>query len=287
MMKKMVLAAGAAVSLAIGACPGFSADIPREWREPVKPFRIVGNIYYVGMKGISAYLITSGKQAVLLDGTLEENVPAIEQNIKSLGFELSDIKILINSHAHYDHAAGLAQIKRDSGAALYASEGDKWGLEHGAQVGDITYTPGPFPPVKVDRVVRTGDSVVLGDIDLRATVTAGHTKGCTTWSMRVVEKGRPLDVVFPCGLTVAGNVLVDNKAYPGIAEDFRKTFKTLAGMKADVVLTGHPEQSGVMERQARRQAGDDNAFIDNTLLKQMVAKYQQAFEKDLAKAKAK
>jgi metallo-beta-lactamase class B len=289
-MMKTMFAASAALTAAISlspSCEANAADIPREWREPVKPFHIIGNIYYVGMKGIAAYLITSGKEAVLLDGTLKENAPTIEKNIEALGFQLKDVKILINSHAHYDHAGGLAQLKADTGAMLIASHADQWGLEHGAQDGDITYTPDPYPPVKLDRVFGKATKVDLGDIHLKGIVTPGHTKGCTTWSMTTLDNGRTLDVVFPCGVTVAGNVLVGNKAYPGIVRDFRKTFDMLAAMKADVVLTGHPEQSDVMGREARSEAGDKNAFVDSGMLKRMAGQYRQAFEKELAKARAK
>jgi metallo-beta-lactamase class B len=280
-----VAAAAMFTPLLFTAFAAHAADVPEAWRQPVKPFHIVGNIYYVGMKGISAYLITSGKQAVLLDATLKENAPAIEKHIEALGFKLSDVKILINSHAHYDHAGGLAMLKADTGATLVASKADQWGLEHGAQDGDINYTPDPYPPVKVDRSFKTTTRVDLGDIHLKGLVTPGHTKGCTTWSLTIVEKGRPLDVVFPCGLTVAGNRLVGNKAYPGIVADFRHTFDTLERMKADVVLTGHPEQSDVMERQAKAEAGNANAFIDSQMLQRMAVRYRQAFEKELAKAK--
>jgi metallo-beta-lactamase class B len=289
-MKKIMLAATAALSVAISlaSSPEASAlDIPQRWREPTKPFHVVGNIYYVGMKGIAAYLITSDKGAVLIDGTLKENAPTIEKNIEALGFKLKDVKILVNSHAHYDHAGGLAQLKADTGALLVASQADRWGLEHGLQDGDVDYTPDPYPPVKVDRVFKKTTDVELGDIHLKGIVTAGHTKGCTTWSMATVDNGRTLEVVFPCGVTVAGNVLIGNKAYPGIVKDFRKTFRTLAGMKADVVLTGHPEQSDVMGREARAAAGDGNAFVDSGMLKRMADQYRQAFEKQLAKARAK
>jgi metallo-beta-lactamase class B len=289
-MNKTTLAAKAAIALTAGLHAGLAngaTDIPGEWRQPVKPFHIIGNIYYVGMKGISAYLITSGKQAVLLDGTLKENAPVIEKNIEALGYKLKDVKILINSHAHYDHAGGLARLKEDTGATLIASKADQWGLEHGVQDGDITYTPEPYPPVKVDRSFETTDTVTLGDIVLKATVTPGHTKGCTTWSTTTTDHGKALNVVFPCGVTVAGNVLVGNKTYPEIAKDFSKTFDMLAAMKADVVLTGHPEQSDLWARKARADAGDENAFVDKDMLKRMVRKYRKAFEQELAKAGAK
>lgn len=289
-MKRTMLAATAALSVAIGLSANRQAnalDTPAAWREPVKPFHVVGNIYYVGMKGIAAYLITSGKEAVLLDGTLKENAPVIERNIEALGFALKDVKFLINSHAHYDHAGGLAQIKADTGATFIASRADRWGLEHGAQDGDITYTPDPYPPVKVDRAFEKTTNVDLGDIHLKGIVTPGHTKGCTTWSMTAVDNGRTLEVVFPCGVTVAGNVLVGNKTYPGIAKDFRKTFDMLAATQADVVLTGHPEQSDVLGREARAEAGDKNAFVDSGILKRMAEQYRKAFEKELAKGQRK
>ena len=136
-----------------------AASDPPEWTRPTAPFRIAGNIYYVGTEGLAAYLITTPKGAILLDGTMEENVPAIEANIRTLGVKLSDVKILLNSHAHFDHAGGLAALKRDTGATMMAMAGDRWALEHGTHFGLTTYPRGTFPAVKVDHVLHDGEVV--------------------------------------------------------------------------------------------------------------------------------
>lgn len=257
------------------------------WSQPTRPFRVVGNIYYVGTKGLSAYLITSGKEAILLDGTLKDTASLVEDNIAALGFKLSDVKIIVTSHAHYDHVAGVAQIKRDSGASLYAIAADRWALENGLHDGETTYRRGTFPPVKVDHVLADGDVVTLGDIRVKATLTPGHTPGCTTWSTSATEAGRVLEVVFPCSVTVAGNKLFGNRRYPGIVADFNASFDRLAAMKADVVLPAHPEFADVLGRAARRDAGNKDAFVDPDLLGQIVEKSRAAFKKELAKQKAR
>ena len=262
-----------------------AAEDTASWTRPVKPFRIAGNVYYVGTEGLAAYLITSGHRAVLLDGTLAQNAPLIERNIEALGFRLKDVKIILNSHAHFDHAGAIARIRHDTGAQFYASAGDQWALEHGEHDSDTDYPRGHFPKVAVDRVLRDGEVVALGDARLTATLTPGHTKGCTTWSTRVTDAGRILNVVFPCSLTVAGNILVGNTLYPGIAGDFERSFVTMDAMKADIVLPNHPDFADVMGREAKARVGDKDAFVDPGLLHRIVAQSRADFATELAKAK--
>jgi metallo-beta-lactamase class B len=266
------------------ALAGGPLTIPDRWTQPAKPFRIVGNVYYVGTKGLAAYLIVDEDAGViLLDGTMPENAPLIEKNVAALGYKLGDIKIILNSHAHLDHAGAIAELKRDSGAKFYASAGDRPALERGRHEGDTTYAQAVFPAVKVDRTIANGETVALGGTRLTATLTPGHTKGCTTWSMTAMEDGRELAVIFPCSLGGGGNVLVGNKAYPDIVADYQASIAAMAGMKADVVLPAHPEAAGVLERAARRDAGEKDAFVDKALLQAIVAKSKAALEKDLAK----
>ena len=254
-----------------------------DWTTPAAPFRIAGDIYYVGTKGIASYLIVSNRQAILLDVGLEQNAPLVERNIAALGFKLSDVKIILNSHAHFDHAGGIARLKRDTGAKLYASPGDRWALEHGTHDGETTYPRGHFPPVGVDHVLKDGESVALGGARMTATFTPGHTPGCTTWSTQAVEAGRTLNVVFPCSLSVAGNVLVGNRRYPGIVADYKRSFAVLGAMKADIVLSNHPEIADVLGREARVRAGQGSAFIDRALLADIVSDARRAFDADLKK----
>jgi metallo-beta-lactamase class B len=266
----------------LGIAAPASAEDPPAWSTPVKPFRIVGNVYYVGTKGLAAYLIVSNKGAILLDGTIAENAPLVERNIEEVGVPLHEVKRLISDHAHSDHVGALARIKRDTGAEFLASAGDRWALEHGRARGDTNYKPQPFAPIKVDRVVRDGEQIELGDVALTAHLTPGHTPGCTSWSTTVEDQGRQLNVLFLCSITVAGNILVGNRAYPEIVSDYRATFRKLEAIKADIVLTSHPEVADVLGREARREAGETDAFIDPKLLASLAASFSAAFESALA-----
>jgi len=278
------LQALAAVMAMAVASPALAAD-PPEWTAPVRPFRIAGTIYYVGTKGLAAYLIVSKQGAILLDGTLPQNAALIERNIVSLGIPLRRVRLLINDHAHEDHAGALARIKRDTGARLLASAGDRWALEHGVNRGDTNYGVRRFPPVKVDGIVADGQTLRLGGIALTAHLTPGHTPGCTSWGMTIQDNGVPRRVLFLCSITVAGNRLVGNRAYPGIVGDYRATFAKLAAMRADILLTSHPEMADVLGREARREAGKADAFVDPAALPALVRESRMAFEDALAKAR--
>ena len=263
--------------------PGGTLRTPASWSEPTAPFHIVGNIHYVGSAGLAAYLITSPSGSILLDGTLVENVPQIEHNIPALGFRLRDVKILLNSHAHYDHAGGLQQLKRDTGAILLASAGDRPALESGIPPSDTSYGVVTFPPVKVDRVLVDGEPIRLGDITLTPWMTPGHTPGCTSFGMTVKERGRLLHVIFPGSLTVAGNRLIGNKGYPGIAGNLRRSIRRVGRMQADVVLPAHPELADVLGRARQAAVGTRDAFLMPGVLARIVDDSEKAFDAELAK----
>lgn len=263
------------------------AGIPAEWSRPMRPFHVVGPIYYVGSEGISVYLIQTRTGLILLDGGLEENVGLVEANIAALGFRLRDVKLMIATHAHYDHAAALAGLKRDSGAAFASSAGDRRAYETGAPPSEVNYGLIRFPPLTVDRVLADGRPVSLGGVTMTPVITPGHTPGCTSWTMRVTEDRRPLDVVFPCSMTVAGNKLVGNKGYPGIVADYRRTFAKMRRLRADVVLPAHAEQADVIGRARRRDAGERDAFIAPDLLPRLVDQAEVAFAGELRKAERK
>ena len=269
----------------LGMASAASAGDPPEWSAPVKPFQIAHGIYYVGTEGLAAYLIVSRQGAILLDGTTAGNAALVERNIETVGVGLREVKLLLSDHAHSDHAGALAKIKQDTGAQVLASAGDRWALEHGQIRSDTDYTPTPFAPVKVDRLVRDGESIRLGDVALTAHLTPGHTAGCTSWSMTVEEGGARRQVLFVCSLTVAGNILAGNHAYPEVAVDYRKTFDKLAAMKADILLTSHPGFANVLGREARRERGEANAFIDPKALPSLVTASKRNFERELAAAK--
>jgi metallo-beta-lactamase class B len=269
----------------VGIAQPAIAEVPADWTKPVAPFHIIGNIYYVGTADLAAYLIHTKDGDILIDGTLEQNVPLIERNIAALGFRVSDIKILLNSHAHYDHAAGLAALKHDSGATLYASAADAPILERGS----ISFGPTAsdhFPPVKVDRIVKDGETIELGGTKLTAHLTPGHTPGCTSWTMPVSEDGAAHTAIFYCSTTVAGNPLVNNKAYPQIASDYEASFAKLKTMKADVFLAAHAQFYHPQQKLALRKKGAPNPFVDPGELQRFVAASQRDFEAELAKQKA-
>lgn len=254
------------------------------WNKPFAPFTIIGNIHYVGTEGVSAYLITTPKGHILIDGILAQSVPQIVANIRTLGFDIRDVKYLLNSHAHIDHAGGLAGLQRASGAKMVASAADRPTLEAGA-IGFGPTKDMPFPPIRVDRVVGEGDTVTLGGIALTAHMTPGHTQGCTSWSMAVRgADGRPHAVFFHCSTTVAGQSLVP-ESWPGMIAAYRATFAKLRAMKADVFLAPHDSFFGLEAKRVRQLAGDANAFVDPEALQRVNDEMERAFEAELTRQK--
>jgi len=284
-MKRVLISL--AFALAAIAPAAAHADDNSNWVKPIKPYRVVGNIYYVGSEGLSAWLITSSEGHVLLDsGPSADGAKLIERSIQQLGFQLADVKILINTHAHFDHAGGLAQLKADTGAKVWASRLDEPALEQGHHIGDNENGPTPFPAVKVDKSFGDGQKLKLGETALVAHLTPGHTLGCTTWTTAVVEKGRPLNVTFPCSLSVAGNVLVGNKGHRSIVADYRSSFVKMRAIPTDVMLPSHEEQGDLLAKRQKLLRGDPNAFIDPTELARFVDGYETRFNQELARQQA-
>jgi metallo-beta-lactamase class B len=259
---------------------------PPEWSQPTQPFHVLGPIYYVGTQGIAVYLLKTRSGLILLDGGLEQSAPIVERNIVALGFRLRDVKLIIATHAHFDHAAAFSALKRDTGAAFASSAADRRAYETGTPKSDVSYGVIRFPPVKVDRVLLDSKPVILGGISMTPLITPGHTPGCTSWSTRVTDEARQLDVVFPCSMSVAGNKLIGNKGYPGIVADFRRTFTRMRTLHADVVLPAHPDLADVLGRAKRRDAGDKAAFVSPEFLPRFVDEAEAAFRAELAKQEA-
>lgn len=257
------------------------------WTRATPPVRISEGIYYVGTAGLSAFLITTREGHILIDGGMPENAPLIEASIAAAGFNIRDVRYLLNSHAHFDHAGGLAQLKVDSGAQVIASAGDKPALEAGM----VDYGPSAntrFPAVRVDRVIGDGESVTLGGVTLTAHLTPGHTRGCTTWTMPVTNprNGQRGTALFHCSTTVAGASLVP-PAYPGQVEDFRATFKTIRErMNADIFLANHAEFFDLKGKSAAVAAGEADAFWDQRELQIFNTRMEEAFEMELARQMA-
>lgn len=247
-----------------------------EWNRPFEPFRIADNVHYVGTVGVAAYLITDPTGHVLIDGGLPESAPLIAASIRQLGFRVEDIRYLLINHAHFDHSGGLAELKRLSGAELVASAGDRADLESGLVAGRPQLPAAP--PVRVDRIVGDGETLILGDVRLTAHLTPGHTRGCTSWSLRTAERA----FLFACSLTVAGQNLVDDPTYPAAAADFARTFDRLRQIRADVFLGFHPDLFDLEAKRARQRSGDEAAFQDPGELPRQVARAHSAFEIELA-----
>lgn len=275
----------AAAPLAVSPARADPRD-PPSWSEPTPPFRVIGPIAYVGSAGISAWLITTPKGLILLDAGLPDFAPQVEANIRRLGYRLSDVKILLNSHAHFDHAGGLAKLKADTGARLIAAGGDRKALETGTYIGSEARHDFDFPAVKVDATVADGGTVELGGVRLTAMITPGHTAGCTNWRMTVREGRRTRPVFFFCSASVAANRLVPDPQYPGIVADYRRSFARLRKVSAEVFLAPHAELFDLAAKRARMGAGKPNPFVDPAEMAPLIAKLDAAFEKELARQEA-
>ena len=255
---------------------------PSNWTAPTKPFHVIDNVYYVGTEGISAWIIRTPKGLILLDVGMPDAAPLVEENIKALGFKLSDVKILLNSHAHIDHAGGLAKLKADTGAMLIASAGDRYALEKGVYEGSEDVHLLDFPAVKVDRLIGDGETVELGGVKLTAVLAPGHTKGCTGYSLPVTDRGVTHQAFFFCSASVAANRLAPNPQYPGIVDDYRRTFARLKTIKADVLLDPHAEQFDLVAKRAKLD-GPVNPFVREGELQALTQNMEADFTVQLAK----
>jgi metallo-beta-lactamase class B len=268
-----------------GAGRGFAQADP-EWTEPFPPFRIAGNLYYVGSKGLANYLVTTPQGNILINSDLEANVPMIEASIEKLGFKFKDTKILLISHAHWDHDAGSAKIKEMTGASYMVMDADVPVVESGGRM-DFQYGSNPsflYPATKVDRVLHDGDEVRLGGAVLVAHLTPGHTKGCTTWTMKVTEGGKTYDVVIIGSPNVnPGYKLIHNDSYPQIAEDYERMWRVLKSLPCDIFLGAHGGYFGLEEKYPLMKDGGTNPFIDRGGYKKYVAQKEQEFRTELEK----
>ena len=284
-MKRLVLSLALAAA-AVAAPQARAGAVPASWTAPAPPFHVIDTVYYVGTEGISAWIIKTPQGLILLDGGMPEAAPLVEANIKALGFALSDVKILLNSHAHFDHAGALAKLKADTGAQLAASAGDRSALEHGVYPGSEDIHAFDFPPVKVDRVLADGDGVELGGVRLTVVLTPGHTAGCTDFLLPVTEHGVTHTAFFFCSASVAANRLVSKPQYPGIVDDYRRTFVRLKTIHADVLLAPHAEFFDLKGKRARLN-DPVNPFIVPGELDRLTATLEADFERQLALQTAK
>jgi metallo-beta-lactamase class B len=256
-------------------------EVPGEWTTPFPPFRIAGNLYYVGSEDLASYLITTPRGDILINSNLASSPALIRQSVTSLGFRFADIKILLISHGHYDHCAGSAEIVRETHARYEVMAPDVSVIQSGGRT-DFNYGRDPstwFEPAHVDRVLGDGDKVALGGAVLTAHLTAGHTKGTTTWTLEEQNGNRLFHVVIVGSPNVnPGYRLLHNPRYPRIAADYRRQFAILSRLPCDIFLGAHGGYFGLKEKYQRFQAEDADAFVDPAGYKDYVADRQRAFE---------
>ena len=257
-----------------------------DWFETFPAHKIVGNVYYVGSKDLATFLITTPEGHILINSGFERTVPLIQKSVESLGFKMTDVKILLASHAHSDHVAGHALLQKLTGAKVYVMRGDDQVIASGGK-GQYMYAINRWAPCKVDRVLEDRDEVKLGGITLVARLTPGHTRGCTTWTWRAKDDGKKYDVVVVGSPNVnPGFRLVDNNDYPEIAADFAKTFEVLKSLPCDVFLGAHGGYYGMVERYGQHKKGNANAFVNPKRLPGVRRAKGAGFPFDLGRAAA-
>ena len=250
-----------------------------DWNAPFPAHKVIGNVYFVGSAELASFLITTPEGDILINSDFEATVPVIRASVEKLGFKFTDIKILLGSHAHGDHMEGDALVKELSGARVMAMEQDVPLLRK--------MTPGNKPH-PIDRILKDGDEVKLGGTTLVAHLTAGHTPGCTTWTMKAIENGKSYNVLIVCSVGInPGYVLVNNKDYPSIADDYAHSFKVLRTMPVDVFLGAHGSFYGLQAKYLKLQQGGMNPFIDPAGFKAYLDEKEKAFTTELAAQKAK
>lgn len=256
------------------------------WNHPFPPHKIAGNLYYVGTSELSSYLVTTPQGHILINTSYEESVPVIKAAVEKLGFKFTEIKILLISHAHDDHAAGCALAKKLSGAKLMVMDGDTAVIEGGG-AGAFFYENSRWAPAKVDRVLHDGDTVALGGSVLTAHLTPGHTKGNTTWTMKVADAGKSYDVVIVGSPNVnEGYRLVDNPKYPQIAEDYARAFRVWKSLPCDIFLGAHPAYYHMEEKYKKLKPGGANPFVDPEGYRAYIDERQRAYETKLKQQRA-
>jgi metallo-beta-lactamase class B len=272
---------------------GAMAQEPPDWTNLFPPYRIIGNIYYVGSQGLAVYLITTPQGNILINSNLEKSVAMIRASVEKLGFRFSDTKILLISHAHWDHCAGSAAVKELTGAKYMVMDADVPAIEDGGKINFgrgsqfSDYGAAQYQPAKVDRILHDGDEVKLGDTVLTAHLTPGHTKGTTTWTMKVADAGKTYNVVIVGSPNVnPGYRLVNNALYPQIASDYERMFRVLKSLPCDVFLGAHGDYYGMEAKYARMKAGGPNPFVDPEGYKSYIAEREQTFRAELAKQTA-
>jgi metallo-beta-lactamase class B len=274
-----------------------AAPVPAALSEdPFPPHRIADNLYYVGSKGLASYLVTTRAGHILVNPDFETTVPLLRSNVEKLGFKFTDVKILLNSHAHDDHVGGMALAQQLTGADVYVMRGDDRAVATGNSPGQVGLT---WKPAPVKRVLADGDKVTLGGVTLTAVLTPGHTRGCTTWTMQARDRGKTHQVVIVCSPNVNANYrLVADKAapgasarkdvyhYPEIASDYEKSFRIWKRLPCDIFLGAHGNYYGLEAKYPLLGKGDKNPFVDPAGYKAYIDERERAFRSKLAEQQA-
>jgi metallo-beta-lactamase class B len=256
----------------LAAAAALFAQGNADWHREMPAFQIAGNLYYVGTADLAVYLVHTPQGNILINSDFKQDVPAIKKSIQQLGFTYNDTRILLISHAHGDHDEATATVAKDTGAKLMVMDAD---------VPDEESTARGRPGAHVDRVLHDGDTVDLGGSKLVAHLTPGHTKGCTTWTMQVRDGERTLNAVIVGSPNVnPGYILVGNKNYPGIADDYVKTFAVLKSLPCDLFLGAHGAYFGMLAKYEKLKAGAANPFIDPEGYKAYIAERDATFRKE-------
>jgi len=268
---------------------GWAQPAPHPDAQPVSPYRIAGNLWYVGTNDITAYLVTTPVGHIVINAGYEETAVLVRDSIEKLGFRSSDVKILLNSQGHFDHVAGTAALQKLTGAKVYSSAADATVMESGGAKDFRWGKEFTYPAVKVARKLADGDKVTLGGVTLVAHVTGGHSVGCTTWTMSVEEEGQRYHVVIVGGTTInPGVTLLNNAGYPAVARDFERTFQVLKSLRCDIFLGAHGGYYGMAEKYERLKRGEKpNPFIDPKGYAEHVDRAEKQFLDQLARERGK
>jgi metallo-beta-lactamase class B len=273
------------------------AEAHPEWTTPIAPFQIADGLYYVGSQDLAAYLVTTPAGNILINANLESSPPQIRASVERLGYRWADTKILLNSQAHFDHMGGAAEVLRETHARNMVMDGDASVVESGGRTDFLASTGSvaPYPPAHVDRVLHDGSTVTLGGVTLTAHKTAGHTRGCTTWTMHVHLPGEPAgqlrNVVLVGGVGFWSDfhfVASHGRpaSYPGIAQDFAHTFTTLHALPCDIFLGAHGQYFDMLAKLKRYPSEGPRVFIDPAGYRVFVHDAQATFEHALARQQA-
>jgi metallo-beta-lactamase class B len=252
---------------------------------------VYGNTYYVGPHGLGAILVTSPQGHVLIDGALPESVPGIVENIHTLGFRIEDVKLIVSSHVHFDHAGGIAALQHASGAAIAASPSSAAVLRAGAMGRDDPQygTIPSISPVPSARVIADGETLRVGSLALTAHFTPGHTSGGTTWSWVSCERDRCMNMVYADSQTPVSAddfLFTSNATYPGVLADFARSETVLDALPCDILMTPHPGASGFWERVAERDRGNADALVDREACKRLAASSRRQLDQRVAKERS-